>query len=479
MSSTVPTFTKNFNGHIIIVGFGSIGKAVLPLITRHLELNKDSIKVISPDNINQKIAESYGAFFLHGGLTPDNYESVLGAILSNQTERAFIVNLSNEVSSKDLTRFAANNNAYYIDTVVEPWPGFYFNNSLSKSEQSNYALRESLHQLKSELINTPTAISCCGANPGMVSWLLKKALLNIANDTNLHYEKPQNKRQWAELMQRLEIKGVHIAEKDTQIANLVRKPGVFLNTWSGTGCMAECLQPAELGWGTHEVELPQDGHHHNHGNRAAIYLDEPGGSTKVRTWTPTAGSHFGFLVTHNEAISISDYYTIEDGEKVTYRPTCHYSYHPTDATVESLDELFEKRNQSPQTEIKIITEDEIVGGADELGVLLYGNKNGAYWYGSRLTIDEARSLAPHQNATGMQVSSSVLAGIFYALNHPNEGLVEADEMDFEECLEIQKGYLGNIDGHYTDWTPRDEISIPADADHWQFSHIRINHNKDF
>ena len=37
---------------------------------------------------------------------------------------------------------------------------------------------------------------------------------------------------------------------------------------------------------------------------------------------------YGFLVTHNESISIADYFTVREGGKVVYRPTCHYAYHP-------------------------------------------------------------------------------------------------------------------------------------------------------
>jgi homospermidine synthase len=48
----------------------------------------------------------------------------------------------------------------------------------------------------------------------------------------------------------------------------------------------------------------------------------------------------------------------------------------------------------------ILDENEIVDGIDELGVLLYGHKNNAYWYGSQLSIEETRKLAPYQNATG-------------------------------------------------------------------------------
>ena len=47
--------------------------------------------------------------------------------------------------------------------------------------------------------------------------------------------------------------------------------------------------------------------------------------------------------------------------------------------------------------------DEIVDGIDELGVLVYGHAKNAYWFGSQLSIGEARALAPYQNATGLQV----------------------------------------------------------------------------
>ncbi len=55
--------------------------------------------------------------------------------------------------------------------------------------------------------------------------------------------------------------------------------------------------------------------------------------------------------------------------------------------------------------------DEIVRGIDELGVLLMGHRRGAYWYGSRLSIEEARALAPHNNATSLQVTAAVLGGV--------------------------------------------------------------------
>jgi homospermidine synthase len=88
------------------------------------------------------------------------------------------------------------------------------------------------------------------------------------------------------------------------------------------------MQPAELGWGTHEKWMPDNGRTHTEGCGAAIYLLQPGANTRVRSWCPTPGAQYGFLVTHNESISIADYFTVRDGQKVIYRPTCHYAYHP-------------------------------------------------------------------------------------------------------------------------------------------------------
>ena len=153
------------------------------------------------------------------------------------------------------------------------------------------------------------------------------------------------------------------------------------------------------------------------------------------------------------SISISDYFTVRDASGTAiYRPTCHYAYHPADDAVLSLHEMF-GRAAKMQEKHHILDENEIVDGIDELGVLLFGHDNNAYWYGSQLSIEETRKLAPYQNATGLQVTSAVLGGMVWALENPNEGIVEADEMDFDRLLEIQLPYLGPVKGFYTDWTP--------------------------
>jgi homospermidine synthase len=289
---------------------------------------------------------------------------------------------------------------------------------------------------------------------------------------------PQSRQDWAQLAHQLEIKAIHIAEKDTQETAIIKQPFEFVNTWSVEGFVAEGGQPAELGWGTHEKTLPQDASQHSMGCLSAIYLTRPGLMARVRSWAPLAGSYIGFLITHNEAISIADYYSIknDDNDQVAYRPTVHYSYLPSSDTQLSIHEWLGCNFDEPKT-MRLLMH-EIQNGMDELGVLLMGPRHQSYWYGSQLTIEEARRLAPYNNATTLQVAAGVLGGIMWALNHPNRGVVEADEMDFEEVLTIASPYLGTLTGQYSDWTPlkNREKLFKESLDHsdpWQFMNFLV------
>jgi homospermidine synthase len=468
--TTYPTYGR-IDGPIILIGFGSIGKGTLPLIERHFDFDADKLVVIEPRSDAHTFLGQRKYRHVQEAVTRENYRDLLGGLI--EPGRGFVVNLSVDTSSLDLMRFCREQGVLYIDTVVEPWAGFYFDTEDNEA-RTNYALRQAVRDEKAAHPGGTTAVSCCGANPGMVSWFVKEALLTLARDTGRDVTAPQTRDGWAALMQGLGVKGVHIAERDTQARRLPRPRNVFVNTWSVEGFIAEGFQPAELGWGTHETWFPENGHRHASGCQAGIWLERPGAITRVHTWCPTPGPQFGFLVTHNEAISISDYYTVGSGAAPEYRPTCHYAYHPCDDAVLSLHEMFGSGRQ--QEVHHILTEDEIVEGIDELGVLLYGHEKNALWFGSRLSNAETRDLAPYQNATGLQVTSAVLAGMVWALENPQAGIVEADEMDHARCLEVQRPYLGPVEAHYTDWTPLTDRwqHFPEDIDEsdpWQFRNV--------
>jgi len=383
-----------FPGRLVFVGFGSIGQGVLPLILRHVAIQPDQITIVTADEDGEKIAQEYGVRFVKHALTRGNYKTVLDPIVGRGD---FLLNLSVDVSSLALIKLCWEKGSLYLDTCIEPWPGGYTDPAVAPAKRTNYALREEALTLKDSKQRAPTAVLTHGANPGLVSHLVKQALLNIATDTGVETAEPATRADWAALAHKLGVKVIHIAERDTQVSNRPKEPNEFVNTWSVDGFVGEGCQPAELGWGSHEKNWPRDGKKHDFGRGSAIYLMQPGAATRVRTWTPMSGPFHGFLITHGEAISISDYLSVKKGEQVVYRPTVHYAYHPSDAAVVSVHELA-GRNWRMQDRKRIMM-DEIERGSDELGVLLAGHKKNAYWYGSQLSVQEARKLAPHNSAT--------------------------------------------------------------------------------
>ena len=472
------TIHATISGPIVMIGFGSIGRGTLPLIERHFKFDRSRFVVIDPSDEDRGLLDERGIRFIQQGVTRENYRDLLAPLLTAGGGQGFCVNLSVDTSSLAIMELCREIGALYIDTVVEPWIGFYFDKTKGPGDRANYALRETVLEARRKSPGGTTAVSCCGANPGMVSWFVKQALLDLKRDLKTEGAEPSSRDEWAALAHRLGVKGIHIAERDTQRANTPKPADMFVNTWSVEGFVSEGLQPAELGWGTHEKWVPANARTHETGCQAAIYLMQPGANTRVRTWTPTAEAHYGFLVTHNESISIADYFTVHGSDgKAVYRPTCHYAYHPCDDAVLSLHEMFGKEGER-QADWKILDEKEIVDGRDELGVLLYGHAKNAYWFGSRLSIEETRKLAPYQNATGMQVTSAVLSGMVWALENPEAGIVEADDLDFRRCLEVQRPYLGPVEGHYTDWTPLHNRPglFPEDidtSDPWQFRNVLV------
>jgi homospermidine synthase len=462
-----------FPGRIVFVGFGSVAQGVLPLLLRHIEMPKDRITIITGHDRGRAEAEALGIGYAVRPLTRANFRETLAPLLGPGD---FLINLSVDVASSALIEFCCEQGVMYVDTCIEPWSGGYTDPELPIAHRSNYGQREEVLDLKKKFKSGPTVIPTHGANPGLISHWVKRGLLNLAQDILGQTTVPASRQEWAHLAMNLGIKAIHCSERDTQVGLPRKAPGEFVNTWSVDGFIGEGSQPCELGWGSHERHFPADGVRHDFGCQSAIYLNRPGASVKVRTWTPTAGAFHGFLITHGEAISIADYLTVRQGDQIIYRPTCHFAYHPSDDTVLSVHELAGR--QWVGQEARRLNRDNISDGVDELGALLLGHARGAYWFGSKLSIQEARQLAPYNNATSLQVAAGVIGAVVWAMENPNAGIIEPEDMDFQRVLDLADPYLGAVSGEYSDWTPlagrHHPFAEDLDMDDpWQFKNIRV------
>ncbi|MBV4552657.1 saccharopine dehydrogenase NADP-binding domain-containing protein [Pseudomonas sp. SWRI102] len=459
-----------FSGHLVFIGFGSIARATLPLLLRQDHIEVERITVIAPV-IEQEIwFKERGIRFVRKALTEQTFVQTLDRFVKPGD---FIVNLSVEVSSLAVMAYAFDKGALYLDTCVEPWAGGYDDPHLDLSHRTNYALRYQVLDLRRRLGKGPTAVVAHGANPGLITHLLKAGLMELA--VQLDHPLPQDREgiDWARLCMEMGIKVIHFAERDTQRSQRPKEDDEFVNSWSVEGFISEGSQPAELGWGSHERSWPTPARRHRFGTRNTIYLERPSASVLVKTWTPLGGPCLGLMITHHETASTADLLTVKEQRRLVYRPTLHYAYHPCNDALLSIHELV-GRGWETQARQRILNGEIDSGGADALGVLLMGHELNAYWFGSVLSIDEARALVPFNNATSLQVAAGVLSGIVWAVEHPDRGIVEPEQMDYQRVLEVARPYLGTLVGQRTDWTPsgsNHRTSTDGAADDWQFEHF--------
>lgn len=441
--ASVPHPSSMKHRRILFVGYGAIAQALTPvLFDRYPDLDPRQVSAITADEGGRDIAHAFGIGFAVDPLTPDNLHARLAGRLRVGD---ILLNLSVEVSSIALIDWCQDHGVLYLDTCVEPWAGGYDPARTPVLATTNYWLRKEALRRKGR--GRATCVIAHGANPGLVSHFIKLALAELAARQGLRTDQAP-----AALARALAIRTIHIAERDTQTDGMPLRDGEFANTWSLDGLMAEALQCAELAWGTHETALPPGATRHDETPSAGLMLATPGALSRVRSWVPSIGEQRAWLITHHEALSIGECLTeFHAYGSIAYRPTVYYAYCPTPKTRDSLARWAGDGFRPPVR--KTLMRDALVGGSDELGVLLIGEQ-GAYWFGSVLSLEEARTIAPHNNATSMQVVGGIVGALAWMLRHPCEGVVEAEDMDSGVVMQAALPYLGRVFGVDTAWPGR-------------------------
>ena len=69
-------------GPIVLIGFGSIGRGVLPLIERHFKFDKSRFTVIDPEDKDRHLLDERGIAFIKKAVTRDNFVDLLKPLLT-------------------------------------------------------------------------------------------------------------------------------------------------------------------------------------------------------------------------------------------------------------------------------------------------------------------------------------------------------------------------------------------------------------
>jgi len=438
---------------LVFLGYGGVARCLLPLLDRHFSLPVQNVVVIEPRDVANALQPYLrrGAQLVRERLTAENYRTLLERWVPRG---ALLIDLSVNCDTDALVTWCQARGACYVNASVEYWNPGTGVGTIRPQDRTLYPRHEAF-RARREAGGGPTAVLDHGVNPGLVSHFVKAALVDLAEAQDHLFEIDKG---FGVLARDLGVKVIHIAEKDGQLTRVPRHIGEFVNTWSVEGFIEESLAPAELGWGTHETDLPPRAFVHEAGPRHQIGLAQPGFKTKVRTWVPS-GPTLGMVIRHGEAHTITEALSVPGAEGEAYRPTVHYAYHCNESAQASLAEL-EARRYRPQTRHRILA-DEIVGGTDELGVLLMGHGKRSWWYGSELDIAEARRLVPGQNATTVQVAAGLAAAILWIEANPDRGVLVPDDLPWRDILAVAKPFLGRVTSRAVDWSPADD---PADRD---------------
>ena len=446
---------EKFANRVLILGAGSVSQSVLPLLIEHL-VDAQNITIMDQRDNRARVQDALnkGATYVQDVITRDNLDEQLSKYLKAGD---FLLDLAWNIDANTILTWCHDRGVLYLNTSVEEWDPYEGGSNKHPLERTLYYRHMRMREMKSKWTKTgATAIVEHGANPGLVSHLVKKSLVDIATralkdgKAGNGVEGALTDERYNDLAHLLGVKVIHISERDTQVTNKPKQWGEFVNTWSVEGFYEEGVAPAELGWGTHEKTLPVNAYEHQSGPKNQIAIAQPGATTWVRSWVPNFEIH-GMVIRHGEAFTISDHLTVWNGDKALYRPTVHYAYCPTNEAISSMKEL-EMRSWDLHKNQRIMN-DEITEGDDRLGVLLMGHPYKSWWTGSLLNIHDSRKLIPGQSATTVQVSSAVYAAVAWAMKNPDKGLLVPDELPWREVLGYAEKYWGGIHSEAADWNP--------------------------
>ena len=274
----------------------------------------------------------------------------MGALLGKYLGAGdLLIDLAWNIDCCEILQWCHDHGVLYVNTSVELWDPYENAKGAPPQKMTLYWRHMNIRRMTAKWAEPgPTAVLEHGANPGLISHFTKQGLMDIGNraikDGKVKGKAADEIRQliaeqkFNRLAMKLGVKVIHCSERDTQITDKPKQVDEFVNTWSVEGFREEGTTTAEMGWGTHEKELPPLAYEHTEGPRNQICLARMGINTWVSSWVPNYCIH-GMVVRHGEAFTISDRLTVWENGKAIYRPTVHYAYCPADVAIASLNEL--------------------------------------------------------------------------------------------------------------------------------------------
>ena len=389
----------------------------------------------------------------------ENFKSIFSEYLE---EGDLLIDFADSVGTKDFIEWCANKNIMYLNTGETDWSDNWYNifeENLKKNE-----LRNQLKQ-KSNVNKYPIVLQH-GNNPGLVSHFVKAGLEYIVKKqfkNHQEYHKLLKENKFNELAKALDLKEIHVNDNDYQEIKEKFDENKLYSTWSVDSFFFEMLSEATANIGTSEkIDYEKECKNLDFKNGFLefkdIAIDKVG-----KTYYPK-GEFEGFLVPHEETITIAKSLEVKKGEEVIYRPTVIFLYSPCEFAVKYLkkakvnDYLHPDIHKPQDDDISIIRgfkypkraeipyKENIKRGTEYVGVLLLGDKFEPVWVGNRIKkhfLYKDKKSSFWQTPTITPVAMSALAAVCWMIKNKDKGGIyfPDDIKEYREIIHFAEKYI--------------------------------------
>ncbi|MEY3103797.1 MAG: hypothetical protein RL256_819, partial [Actinomycetota bacterium] len=171
--------SARFTNKVLILGAGSVSQSVLPLLIEHLVDAKQITIMDQRDNRSRvQSALNQGATYVQDQITRGNLDAQLSKYLKAGD---FLLDLAWNIDANTILQWCHDHGVLYLNTSIEEWDPYEGGSNKHPLERTLYYRHMRMRDMKSRWTKTgATAIVEHGANPGLVSHLVKKSLVDIA-----------------------------------------------------------------------------------------------------------------------------------------------------------------------------------------------------------------------------------------------------------------------------------------------------------
>ena len=444
-----------FENKIVQFGFGAVGKSFFEKVYKEIKFDKNKYFVISREKLEYTFFLELGGKmgnFIVADINRENFKKVFSKYLD---EGDLLIDFADSVGTKDFIKWCAERNIMYLNTGETDWSDNWYNifdENLKKNE-----LRNQLKQRRN--VNKYPIVLQHGNNPGLVSHFVKAGLEYIVRKQfkNKEYRKLLKENKFNELAKLLDLKEIHVNDNDYQEVKDKFDKDKLWSTWSVDSFFFEMISEATANIGTSEKLDDEEKYKKVDLKNGFLEFKDIAIDKIGKTYYPK-GKFEGFLVPHEETITIAKFLEVKNEEEVLYRPTVIFLYSPCKFALKYLEkarvndylcpDIHKPQNDNisiirgfryPQR-AEILYKENIKKGTEHVGVLLLGSKFKPVWVGNRVKksfLYKDKKSSFWQTPTITPVAMSALAAVCWMIKNKNKGGIYFPE-DIDEYKEIIK-----------------------------------------